>query len=231
MTYNALYRNTKYDKVAQVILTYQPDFVTFQEITPIMMGALKQRLGAVYPYSIMGPKYSYGTTAIFSRHPSSNASTLDLGVGGTAVVWETQIDQKKIKIISTHLLYYGLEGVKVSDIPKAITEGTVAQNRQAQLIIDEIHKYEGIVILGCDCNSKETSSSYRILANTLNNSARVAGWLLFGKTPENTKYDRNIQHIDYVFYRGELVPSQVVTIKNSGGSDHLPVLALFEMKR
>jgi endonuclease/exonuclease/phosphatase (EEP) superfamily protein YafD len=231
ITYNALYRNTKYDKVAQVILTYQPDFVTFQEIQPVMMEHLKQRLGEVYPYYIMGPKYSYGTTAIFSRHPGINAYTLDLGAGGTAVVWETQINQKKIKVISAHLLYYGLERVKVSDMPEAIMEGTVAQNMQAQLIIDEIRKYEGIVILGCDCNSKETSSSYRILANTLNNAARVAGWSLFGKTPENTKYDRNIQHIDYVFYRGELVPSQVVTVMDSGGSDHLPVLAFFEVNR
>ena len=231
ITYNALFRNTNYDNVAQVILIYQPDFVTFQEIQPVMMEQLKQRLGGVYLYSIMGQEHSYGTTAIFSRHPSINAYTLDIGVGGTAVVWETQIHQKKIKVISAHLLYYGLERVKVSDMPRAIMKGTVAQNMQAQLIIDEIHKYEGIVILGCDCNSKETSNSYRILANTLNNSARVAGWSLFGKTPENTKYDRNIQHIDYVFYRGELVPSQVVTIKDSGGSDHLPVLALFEMKR
>jgi endonuclease/exonuclease/phosphatase (EEP) superfamily protein YafD len=231
ITYNALYRNTHYDNVAQVILTYQPDFVTFQEITPVMMEQLKKRLGGVYPYSLMGPKPSYGTTAIFSRHPSINAYLLDLGIGGTAVVWETQINQKKIKVISAHLLYYGLERVKARDISKAIMEGTVAQNRQAQLIIEEIHKYEGIVILGCDCNSKETSSSYRILADALNNSARFAGWSLFGKTPENTKYDRNIQHIDYVFYRGELIPFQVVTIKDSGGSDHLPVLALFEMKR
>ena len=116
-------------------------------------------------------------------------------------------------------------------MPKAIMERTIAQNMQAKLIVDEIQEFEGIVILGCDCNSKETSSSYRILANTLSNSARVAGWSLFGETPESTKYDRNLQHIDYIFYRGELEPFQVVTIKNSGGSDHSPVLAFFEMKR
>ena len=231
ITYNALFSNTDYDNVAQVIRTYQPDFVTFQEIQPVMMEALKQRLGDVYPYSIMGLEHSFGTTAIFSRHPSSNAYILDLGVGGTAVVWEAQINQKNIKVISAHLLAYDLQGVEVPDMPKAIMGRTVAQNMQAQLIIDELHKYKGIVILGCDCNSKETSSSYRILASTLNNSARVAGWSLFGKTPENTKYDRNMQHIDYVFYRGELEPVQVVTIKNRGGSDHSPILAFFEVKR
>src|SRR5215208_2888223 len=52
ITYNALYRNTHYDNVAQVILAYQPDFVTFQEIQPVMMEQLKKRLGDVYPYSI-----------------------------------------------------------------------------------------------------------------------------------------------------------------------------------
>jgi endonuclease/exonuclease/phosphatase (EEP) superfamily protein YafD len=231
ITYNALFSNTNYDQVAQVILTYQPDFVTFQEIQPVMMDDLKQRLGNVYPYSIMGHEHPYGTTAIFSRHPSTRAYTLDLEIDRTAVAWEAQINQKNIKVISAHLLAYGLQWVKVPDMPKAIMERTVAQNIQAQLIIDEIQEYEGIVILGCDCNSKETSSSYRILASMLNNSARVAGWSLFGETPENTKYERNIQHIDYIFYRGEVEPFQVVTIKNSGGSDHSPVLAFFEMKR
>lgn len=231
ITYNALFSNTDYDHVAQVILTYQPDFVTFQEIQPVMMEELKERLGEVYPYSIMGHEHPFGTTAIFSRHPGTNAYILDVEADRTAVVFEAEINQKKIKVISAHLLAYGLQWVKVPDMPTAIMERTVAQNRQAQLIIDEIRKFDGTVILGCDCNSKETSSSYRILANTLNNSARVAGWSLFGKTPENTKYDRTIQHIDYVFYRGRLQPFQVVTIKNSGGSDHLPVLAFFEVKR
>src|SRR5574338_1186529 len=73
MTYNALFRNTSYNYIAQMILIYQPDFVAFQEIQPVMMEQLKQRLGGVYPYSVMAQEHSGGATAIFSRHPGTRA--------------------------------------------------------------------------------------------------------------------------------------------------------------
>ncbi|MFZ6027280.1 MAG: endonuclease/exonuclease/phosphatase family protein [Chloroflexota bacterium] len=202
LSFNALYRNTNYDAVSDIVLAYRPDFVTFQEMQPEMMTELEQRLAGIYPYSIMGDEHPYGTTAIFSRHPGKEAYVLGLTTDRPAVVFRTEVSGKEVTVISAHLLAYGLQWVKLADMPKAIMERTGAQNGQAKRILEEIQKQEGVIILGCDCNSKETSSSSRILAGQLSNAARVAGWSLNVPNIPNAKQDTNLHHIDYIFYRG-----------------------------
>ena len=196
-----------------------------------MMADLKQRLADIYPYSIMGNEHPYGTTAIFSRHPGREAYILDLQIDRPVVVFQSEIHGMKVTVISAHLLAYGLQWIKLSDMPRAIIERTDDQNNQARQIVEEIQRQDGIVILGCDCNSKETSSSYRILADELSNAARVVGWSLNGRNAQNAKQDTNLHHIDYIFYRGQIRPLQVLTIEDCGGSDHVPVLGLFRMEK
>ena len=231
ISYNVLYSNTNYEAVSKIILAYHPDFVTFQEIQPEMMADLKQRLADIYPYSIMGNEHPYGTTAIFSRHPGREAYILDLQIDRPVVVFQSEIHGMKVTVISAHLLAYGLQWIKLSDMPRAIIERTDDQNNQARQIVEEIQRQDGIVILGCDCNSKETSRSYRILADELSNAARVVGWSLNGRNAQNAKQDTNLHHIDYIFYRGQIRPLQVLTIEDCGGSDHVPVLGLFRMEK
>jgi endonuclease/exonuclease/phosphatase (EEP) superfamily protein YafD len=129
--------------------------------------------------------------------------------------------------ISSHLLAYGLWWVKPVDMPETIVQRTSDQNRQAQLLVAEIQKHEGLVIIACDCNSKETAGSHRILASAMTNAARESGRRIGAKPLANAKQDTDLQHIDYIFYRGDLMPLNVYALQDSGGSDHLPVLALF----
>jgi endonuclease/exonuclease/phosphatase (EEP) superfamily protein YafD len=104
-------------------------------------------------------------------------------------------------------------------------ERTANQNRQVKILLEEIKNEDRPVIFGCDCNSKETSSSYRIINEELDNAARDAGWSLSQPPFVNLLPDIALQHIDYVWYRGNLQPVGVYTVNDSGGSDHLPVLA------
>ncbi|MFN8459100.1 MAG: hypothetical protein U0401_31370 [Anaerolineae bacterium] len=128
-----------------------------------------------------------------------------------------------------HLLAYGLWWVDWKDIPAVVKVRTGDQNRQAELLLAEIQRHAGTVLLGCDCNSYETSSSVRILDHVMDNAARNVGWRLPGNEPAQASQDTQLQHIDYVWYRGDVEPIGVYTISDSGGSDHLPVLAVFEM--
>lgn len=230
MTYNVLYTNLDYDAVANVVLTYQPDLVALQEVLPEMMNALEQRLAADYPYSKFGADQNYGTTAVFSRYPFTDAYVLDLQAARPAVVVNTKIHDQEITFVAAHLLAYGLRWVKIRDIPATLVERTVEQNQQAKILLGETNNEDGIVIIGCDCNSTETSSSYRLLDQRLENAARQAGWLLNLNAPTNSDLDTNLQHIDYVWSRGSLGARGVFTINDSGGSDHLPVLAVFNLK-
>lgn len=229
MTYNVLFSNTDYDAVANVIKSYQPDLVALQEVQPGMMEALIDRLAGEYPYSLMGSGNDFGTTAVFSRSPLSDAYVLDLDVDRPAVIVKTTIKGQKVSFAAVHLLAYNLWWTKWKDIPATIMERTKNQNRQADIILREIKEAGGSVIVGCDCNSYETSSSYKILDETMENASRETGLALpFGNLPA-TRPDVSFDHIDYIWYLGDLNPIRVYKILDDGGSDHLPVLAIFEM--
>jgi endonuclease/exonuclease/phosphatase (EEP) superfamily protein YafD len=60
--------------------------------------------------------------------------------------------------------------------------------------------------------------------------ARSTGWRLGSRSPEGTRPDTDIRHIDYVLFAGALTPVGVYAIQESGGSDHLPLLASFSLE-
>jgi endonuclease/exonuclease/phosphatase (EEP) superfamily protein YafD len=109
-------------------------------------------------------------------------------------------------------------------------ERTFHQNRQVALLLSEVVDADEIVILGCDCNSYETASSYRILDQVLDNSSRNVEMLAALDFPPDVKRDLYPWHIDYVWYKGNLRPVGTYKITDSGGSDHLPVAAIFELR-
>ncbi|MBV6452106.1 MAG: hypothetical protein MHPDNHAH_02859 [Anaerolineales bacterium] len=227
LTYNVLFSNENYDAVAGTILANQPDLVALQEVQPAMMDKLQKRLQAVYPHSLLGTENDYGTTAVFSRYPFMESYILDLQADRPAVIVTVEIQGKTITFVSTHLLAYNLWWTKLKDIPATVMERTFNQNRQAALLIDEIKSKDGIVILGCDCNGYETSSSYRLLDQVMDNSARSRNGLAPIDSSGELKRDVFPWHIDFVWYKGEVLPAGTYKVSNSSGSDHLPVLSTF----
>jgi endonuclease/exonuclease/phosphatase family metal-dependent hydrolase len=228
MTYNVLYSNSNYDAVANVIQTYRPDLIALQEVQPKMMSELTTRLGSVYPYSRMGHEHPYGTTAAFSHYPVVDSYVLDLESDRSAVVLKVNVDEMEVTFISAHLLAYGLEWVALPDVPQTVNQRVQDQNHQANLLLQEVQKQNGSVIVACDCNSKETSDPYRILTGRMTSAARATGWVIGDSRLAGAQQGTDLQHIDYVFFRGSLRATQVYSIRDSGGSDHLPVLALFD---
>ncbi|MCC6499263.1 MAG: hypothetical protein IT313_03240 [Anaerolineales bacterium] len=101
------------------------------------------------------------------------------------------------------------------------------QNCQVTLILNEIADANSIVIVACDCNSYDTSSSYRSLDQVLYISARSSYGFEQIDFPPNVKRDVSPLHIDYIWYKGEVLPAGTYKVSDSGGSDHLPVLSIF----
>lgn len=228
MTYNVLFSNEAYDAVAQVILSQQPDLVALQEVQPQMMQELQQRLQAVYPYRQMAAVNPYGTTAIFSRYPFVENYQLNLQEDRPAVGVTVQVKKQMVTFLAAHLLAYGLEwSPSYGMLPALIEQRTQARDRQAQILVNQVLTYDPqrIVILGCDCNSKETGSSYRLINSVMTNAARLVGWPIGAAMQPDAVTDRRLMHIDYIFYRGPLRPIGVYVSQIGGGSDHLPVIA------
>lgn len=227
MTYNVLFSNFDYDAVAKVVLADQHDLVALQEVQPEMMDALKERLQDQYPFSIMGNQNNFGTTAVFSRHPFSESYVLNLEVDRPAVVIKTEIDGQQITFVSAHLLAYGFRWIRIVDFPRVVMERTAEQNRQVEIILNDLAEETNSVILACDCNTYETASSYRLLEDWLTNSTRSAGWNPLQPKPAGVHVDNDLRHIDYIWFRGALSPVGVYTVTDTGGSDHRPVIANF----
>ncbi len=227
MTYNVLYSNTDYNAIAATIQRNQPDLVALQEVLPETMEQLQTRLQENYPYSLLGVDEDFGVTAVFSRFPFTYSKVLDLQAPRPATVIKTNVGDQEVTFIAAHLLAYNLWWTKLKDIPATVMERTFHQNRQAALILDEIVDEDGIVILGCDCNSYETSSSYRIFDQVLDNSSRNIDMLAALDFPVGAKRDLYPWHIDYVWYKGDVTPVGTYKLTDSGGSDHLPVLSIF----
>ena len=231
MTYNVLYSNLDYDAVANVILSHRPDLVALQEVLPEMMVALQDRLADEYPYSVHGTNHDYGVTAVFSRYPLAKEQILDLGEDRRAVIVRVQIHEQRVAFASVHLRAYGLQWVRpMTNIPQEIFLRTTAQNHQVELLWKELQNEPGYVLIGCDCNSKETSSSYRMLDQWFDSAAYQVGWQFPGIQRMGARQDTNMQHIDFVWYRGALKPVAAYEIRDSGGSDHHPVLAVFDLR-
>ena len=229
MTYNVLFSNSDYGAVADVILTYQPDLVALQEVQPDMMSALITRLQNDYPHYLMGTRNNFGTTAVFSRHAFLDTQVLDLQADRPAVIVKTRIMGRVVTFVSVHLLAYNLWWTALKDVPATVMKRTRDQNRQANLVLQAVSDESGMTIIGCDCNSYETSSSYRILDGSLENAARQTGFMISLVDLPGIRQDTSLTHIDYVWSRGDIAPMRVFKILDNGGSDHLPVLATFEM--
>jgi len=180
---------------------------------------------SVMTYNVLFSNLDYDAVAnvILTYQPDLVALQADR----PATIVNVNINRQNVTFVAVHLLAYNLWWTKLKDIPSIVLQRTVNQNRQVTTLLNELKKEDGIVIIGCDCNSYETSSSYRILEKSMNNSAREVGWLLLGPKLKNTRWDTDLQHIDYVWYRGSLEPMLVYKIKDRGGSDHLPVLVKF----
>ncbi len=177
----------------------------------------------------MGDGHPYGTTAVFSRHPFLDSYVLDLKADRPAVVVKISAGGETATFVSAHLLAYGMQWVPLAEIPATINERVFEQERQAQLLVEEMERLGGPAIVACDCNSKEASGSYRILAEAMKNAAREARWAINAPVLAGVQRDADLQHIDYVFYRGALEAMNVYAIRDWGGSDHAPVLAAFTL--
>jgi endonuclease/exonuclease/phosphatase (EEP) superfamily protein YafD len=91
------------------------------------------------------------------------------------------------------------------------------------------------IILGGDFNTSDQSQTYRLVDQYLNNAHWEAS-CGFGFTfpSSSSRLKRKflvplLIRIDHIFYSTHFIPTSSRTLNDSGGSDHLPVVAEFVM--
>jgi vancomycin resistance protein VanJ len=226
MTYNVLFSNTDADAIARNILHYKPDLVALQEVLPPFFAKLRNKLIAEYSYFIVGEANTFGTTAIFSRHPFASSRVVSLNSDRPALIVEIKLGNRVVTFANAHLLAFGLSWRPLRDVPAAVTQLNLEQQQQARTVLNAI-KDADTAIFACDCNVRDPSSVFRFVSTEMRSASREFGWAINAALPPGAHLDTDLQHLDYVFYRGKLRLNLAYSVSDSGGSDHLPLVAEF----
>ena len=124
--------------------------------------------------------------------------------------------------------------ITVFNIHPIKQSGWLRRYRQlSALVAEDIATSNGPLILGGDFNTTDQTQTYRMVNKHLRDAHREAGCgfgftypssmsILGGRVPIPS-----VVRIDHIFYNERFVAINARTLKESGGSDHFPVVAEF----
>ena len=148
------------------------------------------------------------------------------------------ISDKDIRMILNKAEKYMMHGIISGDfyseviVPHKSGLYCVSVSQSADDIVEEAAP----LILGGDFNTTDQSQTYRLFDHVLRNAHWQAGWG-FGFTYPTTevKFLRKIYfpplvRIDHIFYSKHFAAKRAVTLSDSGGSDHFPIIAELILK-
>ena len=218
MSYNIWRNNNDMVAVAQVIRKEQPDILLLQELKPARVDRLTGALVNLYSdaelHFIYEPKMLQG---VISRYPITSMGAFpNKGLAQKVL----------IEIPDSPIMVFNIHPIKQS--------GWLRRYRQiSALLAEDITTTNGPLILGGDFNTTDQTQTYRMVNKHLRNAHWEAG-CGFGFTYPASIFIFGgkvlippLVRIDHIFYNDHLVPQRARTLKESGGSDHFPVVAEF----
>ena len=232
-TYNIWNHNKNLDSVVTIINESQADVIAIQELTEEQKPEFISLMQKTYPhYHVSRPVYG-GTTALFAKKPLNKIQELDFNIDRPAILADVNVGDVIVTVVSAHLnpSFWAYNNKPLLQIPGNYYQYIKDQNSQAQMIIDAsmARTESSAVILACDCNSQETASTNRLLGRFFSESLRYLGWQKGWPKEKMLRFERNLRHIDYVWFHGSTEPVSVYRGKETAGSDHAPVLADFKL--
>lgn len=229
MSYSVCSNNHNIEGIIHVIRQVQPDLLLLQEVRPDVAGILRRELVDLYLTSAGDFHFLYAPEvgqAVISRY-----SLTSLGVapeqgrvqkvrmdtpGGSITVWNVHIVQPEIWI---------------------------EHYQEFLALVEAFQTVDGPFIVAGDFNTTEQTEAYRLVARHLYNAHRQTGWG-FGFTFPASSPDPDcwvdepvappilwpLVRIDHIFFSDHFFARQAGTLAESGGSEHLPVVAELSLK-
>ena len=202
---------------AKVIRKEQPDILLLQEVKSYRIKTLVDELRDLYSDTklklIHDPEI---LQAVISRYPLKPLEASPQKGRSQKVLVETPYG--RIIVINIHTYIWGW----------------IRRHQQmTRLIKEDVTLTNDPIILGGDFNTSDQSQTYRLVNQYLKNAHWEAG-CGFGFTyPSSSfRFKRKFSipaliRIDHIFYSAHFIPRSARTLNESGGSDHLPVVAEF----
>ncbi len=236
-----IWAGSRTEKTAQVIADNGwPDIVALQELTPQMADVLIEMAGHHYPYHHFDiTPYHYGL-GVFSRFPLTVLDSSQFADSALRLqvvkVHAGDTDDQSFTLYNLHLSF----GEVLYDLQHgAVVRNKIAvgyQTRQAltQMLVADVQKRIGPVIVAGDFNSTPLSDVYQLMTKHLTDAHRAAGWG-FGYTyPTHTndisemRFLPRLLRIDLIFFSAEFSALRCWVSQTYGKSDHRPVVATLQ---
>jgi vancomycin resistance protein VanJ len=229
MSFNLLWSNHDYPKIARMIQAVNPDVIGVQELQPRAMAALVTALAPTYPYYARHPVDRFHTVGVLSRLPITNVMALPNPPMERGLQVTVQDGLQAVNVMVVHLAPNNMPLWPLDQFGAATHDRytrRAAEVSQLQAIV-QARTLPTLVL--CDCNMTDTSETYAQMRRVLGDSFIARGWGL-GHTLSVTGVPFPVQRVDYIWYTADL-PVVDAWIGPDGGSDHLPIIATFQYAR
>lgn len=211
---NVNVENRDYAGALILVERERPDIIILQEVNSGWMDGLAE-LRRHYPYIISKLRDDNFGIAMFSRVPWKKAETMSLGKADVpSVIADMKVNGKMIRLMASH------------PMPPVSKDLFDLRNDQIEEIGDFIVKQPVPVILAGDLNMTVWSSYYKKLISKAGLKNARQGFGLLPTWP--TMLPAMMIPLDHFLYTADF---NVIDIRTAGsiGSDHLPVVAQFEV--
>ena len=217
MSFNVFQRNTNVDALVEIILDYDPDVVALQELTPEVSTQMILRLGDIYPFHTLDLQTDMMGQGVLSRFPIHQISDLpDYNYQSIQV----EAPEGSINIFNIH---------SPTLFPSTWSEDWYIQRDFFNNLLGEVSNVNGPIILMGDFNTTPQSEHYTLLVSNLSDTYTESGWGFGFSYPARPKFGISLPtplvRIDYIFTNPYFKSYETQVLKESGGSDHRPVVS------
>jgi endonuclease/exonuclease/phosphatase (EEP) superfamily protein YafD len=225
MSFNVLWSNDEYGRIADAIQAAAPDLVALQELRPQHLPAIQDWLATPFPYQAIHPVDQFHTIGLLSRFPIEAVTPLDDPPFERALRVRLRAGARPLTVIVAHLTPTNMLDRGLAQLPAVVAERYARREAQATALVSAAQENGQPTLVLCDCNLTDTSAAYATLRAGLGDSFAEAGWGL-GLTMLLPQISLPAQRYDYIWHSADLV-AIAAHVGVDGGSDHLPVVARF----
>jgi vancomycin resistance protein VanJ len=228
MSHNILGYNFNTQATVRVIRESNADVIALQELNPENAEAIERELGDEYPYRWLDPQPSVVGGGLISRLPFErlDAGPLDQ-IAWVSIPMAVRLDVQGRAV--TLVRFHAFAG-----------PGSVhARQWQAQLLAEYARSHSGPLVFVGDLNATDQNVAYDLIARTMRDAWREAGWGLGNTFPGEPTAEVGgsrplvagipvpmwLVRIDFVFHSADLKTLEARLGPYDGASDHRPVIA------
>ncbi|MGG6241321.1 endonuclease/exonuclease/phosphatase family protein [Nodosilinea sp. AN01ver1] len=221
MSFNILWSNENYDRIAQAIAAADADIVGFQEIrlpnTAVLTAALPD-----YPYTTFHQSDLYHTVGLVSRFPIVSTQPLPNPPLERGIEVVVDINGELLSVIVAHLAPNNMPLFPLNRFAAETKDRYTRRAAEVETLSQEIQNRRYPTVVVCDCNMTDTSQTYAQLRSILVDSFQDVAWGL-GHTLRIGAIPFPVQRLDYVWHTADLQAIKA-HVGDHGGSDHQPVI-------